>query len=290
MPRMKSPALAVALALAACAHAPSASPPMDAARSLAAAETAFAAHSVREDMRAAFLANFDADGVFVSQGWTNSNEHLANKPAPNIVLDWRPAFVQASASGDMGLSTGPTKIARKADPGTPPTYGQYVSVWRRNGTGPWKVAVDLGINHEQPLFWDAALEVTVVPQVGPAGTLEGLAAAEAQFTRSSAAHGARSAYSALGSEDLRYYRAPTGPAIGKRASLYAAAQDDPRLAWIVERSEISKAGDFGYARGRYALAGAPGKVLGHYLRVWRMEGGAWRVLLDVANPVPPPKA
>src|SRR5690606_3617406 len=146
-----------ALALAGCAPSP---PAMDdPAASLAAAETAFAAHSVREDMRAAFLAAFDDDGVFVRGGWIVSNDFLRDRPAPPVVLDWRPQYVEVAASGELGLSTGPTKIASREKPDTPPGYGQYVSVWRRSAGGPWKVAADLGIAHEGPALWDAPLHV-----------------------------------------------------------------------------------------------------------------------------------
>jgi ketosteroid isomerase-like protein len=51
----------------------------------------------------------------------------------------------------------------------------------------------------------------------------------------------------------------------------------------VERSEVARSGDFGYARGNYA-AGAGQAQLGWYLRVWRREGAGWRIVMDVVNP------
>src|SRR6188768_3685482 len=151
----KPTAAAVGLAIAACAHQPGA---VDHTASLAAAETAFAAHSVREDMRVAFLAAFADDGVFVREGWRVSNDFLRERQAPPIVLDWRPQYVETSASGDLGLSTGPSRITSKAQPDTRPTHGQFVSVWRRTPGGPWKVAVDLGISHSGDALWKAPLE------------------------------------------------------------------------------------------------------------------------------------
>lgn len=274
------------LALAACAHGPAPDPMNEATASLAAAETTFAAHSVREGMRAAFLANFADDGVFVrAGGWLNSNAYLAKQPDPPIVLDWRPAYVEAAASGDLGLSTGPWKLTSKASPSESPAYGQFVSVWRREGAGPWRVAVDLGIAHPGPQLWDQPL-LERPARTEPGGGAKGIEAAEAAFAKESSGRGLRAAYETLGSERLRFYRGGADPAIGKAASLAAPGMGVEKLAWKVERIEASRAGDFGYARGAYSDP-ASGAVLGSYLRVWRHEGGAWRVILDVTNPAPP---
>src|SRR5258706_10708676 len=67
---------------------------MDPPASLAAAETAFAAHSLREDHRVAFMANFAGDGVYVRDGWVVANADLAKQAAPAIVLDWRPVYTE----------------------------------------------------------------------------------------------------------------------------------------------------------------------------------------------------
>lgn len=277
-------ALALSLAVAACARTEVRSPAMDDARSLAAAESAFAAHSAREDMRVAFLEAFAPDGVFVRAGWVNAREWLTPRTAPAIVLDWRPAYAEVAASGDLGLSTGPWKITSKTDPGAAPAYGQFVSVWKREAGGPWRVLVDLGISHPQPTYWDRPLE-TVAVAADPAQPGDTIEAAERRFADEARANGPRSAYAKHGSSALRLYRNGASPMAGKQASIAWPALDEERRAWTVEKSETARSGDFGYARGAYAAA--PGaKPDGWYLRVWHREAGAWRVALDVANPAP----
>jgi len=212
---MKTLPALFAVALAGCAATP---PSMDVPASLAAAETAFAAHSMRENMRPAFLANFADDGMTPREhGWVASNEFLAARPNPPIVLDWRPQYVEAAASGDLGLSTGPTKLVANARPDVT-HYGQYVSIWRRQDGGPWKVIVDLGISNATPVFWDQPLQAAFVQ--GARGALDpaALLEAEAAFSRLSAASGARSAYGTLASERLRFYRDNGGPAVGLAAA------------------------------------------------------------------------
>jgi ketosteroid isomerase-like protein len=265
---------------AACAHQPT----MDSAASLAAAETAFAAHSVREDMRAAFLAHFDTDGVFVRGGWIVSNDFLRGRPAPPIVLDWRPRYVEVAASGDMGLSTGPSKITSRSDASAAPAYGQFVSVWRRDAQGTWKVAVDLGISHAGPALWDAPLVARVSP-TSASPSAGSLLDAEARFARDARERGERAAYAAHGAQDLRLYRPGHAPIASRVAALGASVLGEERRAWTVERSETARSGDFGYARGRYA-ADEVGPAEGWYLRVWRREAGGWRIVMDVVNPRP----
>ena len=282
---MRGAALLLALAAAACAPAPFRSDAMDDARSLAAAESAFAAHSVREDMRVAFMAHFADDGVFVRGGWINARESLANRTAPPIVLDWRPVFTEVAASGEMGLSTGPSKVTSKTDANAAPGYGQFVSVWKRAPAGPWRVAVDLGISHAEPVFWDRPLE-TVAAVSEPAAAGDTLEAAERRFADDAEAQGARAAYQKHGSSSLRLYRPGIAPMVGKQAALaWSGLPAEPR-AWTVEKSEAARSNDFGYARGSYSVARG-GATSGWYLRVWHREGGAWRIAMDVTNPAPP---
>ena len=89
---MRAPAIAAAALLAACAHHPA----MDVPASLAAAETAFAAHSMREDMRVAFLEAFAADGVLPRDRWVVVREDFRDRPRPPIVLEWKPVHVEVA--------------------------------------------------------------------------------------------------------------------------------------------------------------------------------------------------
>ena len=284
MAAMKRLGSALALALAACVGPPGRAP-LDTAASLAAAEAAFAAHSVRQDMRAAFLAAFAPDGVFVRNGWTVSNDYLRDQPAPPIVLDWRPQYVEVAASGELGLSTGPSKVTSKAKPEAPPAYGQFVSVWRREAGGPWKVAVDLGIGHPTDALWNAPLVTRQLPapSASPGG---GIAEAEARFAAEARERGLRAAYATHGADDLRFYRAGQPPTATRTAALATSAMAEEAPVFTVERMDTARSGDFGYARGAYAAAGEPGVPLGWYLRVWRREGADWRIVMDVVNDAP----
>ena len=275
--------LVIAAALAAACTQMSERPAGNAdAVSLAAAETAFAAHSVRTDMREAFLAYFADDGAWVDGGWKPARPALAAwSAAPPIVLDWRPVHTEVAASAELGLSTGPWKRTPRAKAGEP-RYGQYVSVWRREPGGEWKVAADLGISNPQPTFWEAPLEAlpAVIPGAFPPDRIED---AERRFAELQQARGTRAAYDAFASERVRRYT-DGSPAVGKAAVLAAIAAQPQAAQAVVERIETARSGEFGYARGHYAAASAP-QALACFLRVWRAEGGQWRIVMAVENPV-----
>src|SRR5512134_723819 len=86
---LRAAVFAAAAATASCATQTG---PYDPLASLFAAERAFAQQSVREGMRAAFAANFAADGVVLWPAPVRLHDALAAQPAPadpkSFTLDW----------------------------------------------------------------------------------------------------------------------------------------------------------------------------------------------------------
>lgn len=274
----------LAAALAGCAALPPATPEAEAPASLAAAETAFAAQSLREGMRAAFLAWLAPGATIFRDGPVNGPALIASRPQPPIDLAWRPVFVEVSASGEMGLSTGPSTITSRTDAAAPPRHGQFVSVWKREPGGPWRVHVDLGISHPGAALGGEPLAARSTPPAGAgdAGTLE---QAESAFARIASERGDASAYGGFASANARLYREGHSPFIGREAILASPAAVPARTAWRLEVHETSLAGDLGYARGEYGPAGGP--PAGHFVRVWRREPAGWRIAADVVNALAP---
>lgn len=275
----------LAVLLAGCsvlAHSPA--PSSDAA-SLAAAESAFAAQSVREGMRAAFLAWLSPDATLYRNGPVNGPAHMAASPDPPIVLDWRPVFVEVAASGELGLSTGPWTAKSRRDPAAPVRHGQFVSLWKRAADGAWRVRVDLGISHPEAALASAALHASVTPGPGP-GSRGTLAQAEERFARTAAGDGEAAAYAQSVSSSVRLYRDGHPPFLGRQAAAtFLAARGSP-AAWTLESHEVSASGDFGYATGSYGPRdGAAAQ--GHFVRAWRLEPDGWRIALDIVNDLPP---
>ena len=273
----------LAALLAGCAQPMSQAPTAPAANAgaldLAAAETAFAERSVREGVQRAFLANFAGDGVIARGSWTPARAWLSTHPDPPVLLEWKPVHTEVSASQDMGLSTGPWRLTNRKQAAAP-TFGQFVSVWRREPGGDWKVIVDLGTSNPRATFWNFPLEA--LPEKAAAAPRDTIEQAEKRFEAELISRGPSAAYTDFASLRLRCYRENYVPMVGRGISIASFLAEQPRATWKLEDAAASRAGDFGYARG--TVIGKAGKPAGHFLRVWRAEEGEWRIVMDVVQP------
>lgn len=256
-------------------------PSRDDAASLIEAERAFAAQSMASDMASAFLAHFADDGVMLGRGWVTARAAFQGQPPPPVALDWAPAHVEVAASGELGLSTGPWIRKSRANPAAPAAHGHFVSIWRRQADGRWKVEVDLGVSHPHAVALPANVEVVAPSPRESSNTLED---AEARFVAASMLEGARAAYATHALPRLRLYREGHPPYRGKASAL--PALDERRTLWLADARVVSAANDFGYVRGTYADAADPEKVRGYFLRVWRRDAAGWGIALDVAKAAP----
>jgi len=136
------------------------------------------------------------------------------------------------------------------------------------------------------------------PQTAPAGAGEKLLRdLEARFARSVAERD-RDAFLAFWAKDAAIFPPSGGPAIGpeKVWEQWASILEDKdvSLTWKPSRVEMAASGDLGYTYGRYESKrkGPAGEVVTHggcYVTIWRKEkDGAWRVVLDIGSPDPPP--
>jgi len=96
--------------------------------------------------------SFAEDGVMI-QGSTRIQGRAAIQEAmkplledPQRGLTWTPETAWASQSGDLGVTTGSFRSFRRNEQGEEETVatGAYITVWRRQEDGSWKVVLDGG--------------------------------------------------------------------------------------------------------------------------------------------------
>jgi len=135
------------LALAACAPAGE-QVDVDAERSaLLAADKAWSQTPPDVD---GFVSFFTQDGINLAGGAPPEQGHEAIRPGiaelfggPGFALSWSASAADVSASGDLGYTIGSYEITSNDAAGNPQTLpGKYLTVWKKQLDGQWKVAVD----------------------------------------------------------------------------------------------------------------------------------------------------
>lgn len=110
------------------------------------------ARDVRERGGVAFADWFAEDGVALNNGQAPLIGLVAIAKSANwdpkvYQLTWTPTDAQMGPSGDMGYTWGHFEGQSKDAAGNPvTTSGRYITVWRRQANGTWKVALDAGAN------------------------------------------------------------------------------------------------------------------------------------------------
>src|SRR5436189_6134527 len=118
--------------------------------SLIQAEKDFAAYSVANSTKEAFLKFLDSAGIIFNNGSpANGIMTWKNREKVPGVLNWHHQFAEISGSGDFGYTTGPWTLQNSSND-TVVARGQYTTVCQINAKGEWKFLVDLGVGNTPP--------------------------------------------------------------------------------------------------------------------------------------------
>ena len=116
-------------------------------QALADAERAFAQAATQKGIRDSFLEYFADDAIAFNPAAISAKERLRSRPArpfSDYELRWEPRTGDIAASGELGWLTGPSTFIDHTKPNATPQHGNYLSVWRRQADGTWRVYIDIG--------------------------------------------------------------------------------------------------------------------------------------------------
>lgn len=243
------------------------------------AEKSFAAYSVQNGTKAAFLKFADSNGVVFEEGKAvNAIETWRKRDDRPGVLNWRPIYGFVAASGELGFTTGPWTYQPKTIQDSIVARGEYSTVWRKTANGEWKFLLDMGIgntpNFDSTSFSFNDEEIPFTP-----GNLANLQEAEERFVQATKES----------SERIKYYtvvvsrhaflltrngRLPTTVVADIETLMNTMPQT---IAYKQMGLGLSKSGDLGYVYGSATVNGKEES----YLRIWRREAAAWKLVLEV---------
>ncbi len=258
-------------------------------------EHAFADMAEEKNTRDAFMAFIADDGLLFRPGAVNGKKWMIEHPVPpsdkKPLLAWRPSFAGMAASGDMGFTTGPWEFKNDVKDEKPSGYGHFVTVWKKQADGSWKFVVDLGISHPQSggpqARWEPAdinKKETFKP-VDATGERKSLLDRDQAYELVGLKEGISKAFASYASPDVRLYRANNLPFIGREASATELAKTKGTIKSHTIAGDVSQAGDLGYTHGTYEISDESKKVIerGSYVRIWKKQGSAWQIVMDVTN-------
>lgn len=259
-----------------------------AAASLQVAEKAYAKMGAEKGFRAASLANFADDAVIFAPGMINGKKFWT-EAKEDPVINWGPSFVAIARSGELGYTTGPAVYLESRKDPKPVGYGHFVSVWKKNSEGIWKVMVDVGVNHTEPSErpgqeWGIPKSPLAHPECA-AADLE-----KAQFIFSEGLKKDEGA-AILGSasDDIRVYRRGAVPLVGKAAAAQGTlGSEHGKTSRTRIGGGLSKASDLAYEYGEYSSDRDGVGERGIYFCIWRLDTN-WRLVVDLQKKAPTEK-
>lgn len=272
--------------------------PQEAAMQIAETELAFAKKASDTTMAIAFLEYLHDEAVVFRPEPVNGKLWYSSRPPSSAQLKWWPIYVIASSTGDMGLSTGPYEFRTENSDTVPVYHGHFVSIWKRQADGKYKVMADLGNSHDKPEV--RITEVTIGNASSTAASKksglaipsseETLVQAESLYTATSSTEGALAGFERYFGDEVRVYRDGDYPFIGKASAVSMYRDSSLLISSQTTFSSVSQGDDFGYTYGitrQWNRKNSPTTgVKLSYLRVWRRDfDGHWKVALDIALPM-----
>ncbi len=263
---------------------------------LAATERQFAAAAREDGWRTAFLRYFADNAIALTPEPAPARDRLKSRPTRPFAeeeLTWEPKAGDIAASGEMGWLTGPSTFIDHTAPQPQPGYGNYLSLWKKQPDGRWRVFIDLGTNVPEPVSFPTWFtHVTAVPRyldrsrTGAARATASLLAADRRLDEALLTTDGATVYVSLIVEHARLHRAQTMPAISVgREQITKWFAGNPGV-WTATPTtgEAAASGELGYVYGTYDFAGST-RQSGAYLRIWSRAGnGEWRIAADVTAP------
>ncbi|GAB3273893.1 hypothetical protein GCM10027347_46580 [Larkinella harenae] len=254
-------------------------------------EKKFAQFSRDSTTKTAFLRYLAPDGITFSKGKvTNGRESFEKNPEGPGKLTWQPTAADVAAAGNLGYTTGPWEFRPKSLADKPTGHGHYVSIWKKQPDGNWRVVLDIGIDHPAP---PTPPVNTIRPITGirtvinsdTAKNREELLVFDKQFIAALEKNGAATTYKQFLAPQARLYRMNQQPYLESTA-IDSLFKQPVTLGFFPLNATVAESGDLGYVYGNAqvltTVGGKSTKQAGNYLRIWKKGNqNQWKIVLDL---------
>lgn len=260
-------------------------------QSLIDAENYFSSIVKTKGQKVAFLKVADQETLLYRPGPVNAFDYFEQQKAdPAYALSWQPTFARIAKSGDWGFTTGPFQI--KTEVGEQ-SYGQYVSVWRVNAKGVWKLHLDVGIFHDQPLkapdldfLAPSSRRFFYQRSAKRLAEREDVVLLSDRLLSATLMNKGIPAYREFLAEDTRLLMPGHEPIRGKQAALDFWESRSAAIVTTPEAVDRALSGDWAYTRGKASITLNQQSKDYAYLRIWELQQGFnWNLVLEIFSPL-----
>jgi hypothetical protein len=254
------------------------------------AEQSFNKTIQRRGIKDAFLSVADPEGiVFKPEVVKITDFYNSIDKQPGTLLA-SPKFARISANGDLAFTAGPyTYQNGKSDDDK--VYGDYVSVWRADVEGKFKLLINLGIQHpemeqeETTDFKDPDPTKRVAPSKDPFNGRSIIIGTDKIFNHELTVS-AMATYQEFMSPEGRYYFPGFDPITGSDKIMKFIGNEGINISAETINVGRSTSNDLAYSYGRARIK--KGEIVSNYnyVRIWEIDKNhKWNVLLEVFSAV-----
>ena len=234
----------------------------------------------------ALLSIVDKESTLYVPSPVNALNYLNNRPNIADVMNWEPNFALVSRSLDWGVTSGHMDFQKM---GAVKRNGQYLTVWRRDKKGNWKIHLRAEVEnygkgpksdfiyHEPDDSWYLKHRSNVRLQQRE----EVVTQSDELFSTVLKANN-EEAFNEFLAEDVRYYYPWEEEIEGKKEVL--AFLKKKRIEITTEPSGVGRAysGEYAYTSGTATVHSKDKAVKFNYIRIWQLtDDFQWKVILEM---------
>ncbi|GHE43273.1 DUF4440 domain-containing protein [Sphingobacterium griseoflavum] len=234
----------------------------------------------------ALMSIVDKESTLYVPSPVNAVNYLSNRPNLPDVLTWQPNFALVSKSQDWGVTSGPMEFQKI---GVIKRYGQYLTVWRRDRKGNWKVHLraeveNFGKGTKSDLVFyepDDSWYLKHRSKVRLQQREEVVTQSDELFSTILKADN-EAAFNEFLSDDVRYYY-PWEPEMEGKKNVLAFLKKK-RIEITTEPTGVGRAysGEYAYTSGTANVRSKEKVVKFNYIRIWQLKDDyQWRVLVEM---------
>ncbi|WDF69460.1 nuclear transport factor 2 family protein [Sphingobacterium oryzagri] len=234
----------------------------------------------------ALMSIVDKESTLYVPSPVNAINYLNNRPNIPDVMTWQPNFALVSKSLDWGVTSGPMEFQKM---GAIKRYGQYLTVWRRDRKGNWKIHIRTEVENygkapKSDLVYyepDDSWYLKHRSKVRLQQREEVVTQSDELFSTVLKANN-EAGFNEFLADDVRYYYPWEAEIEGKKNVL--AFLKKKRIEITTDPSGVGRAysGEYAYTSGTATVRSKEKVVKFNYVRIWQLKDDyQWRVIVEM---------